>query len=203
MARLWEPLDNYKTRVVHLHEGFIPFSAVICGWAHLRLLELVASCDSLCVPLPFSYVGLRDKIYKTSRVCCSCIHVLSDFDFVSVRDLIAEKTSLFMSIPPGSMASRGSPNFGYNYGRGGTSRVFLTATKGGRPASPGEDELPLGDEVVSIHAADISPSAGSARISNFRCIASYNWLDSSKPVILIPGISVPCCFYPYWPMMEC
>lgn len=59
-------------------------------------------------------------------------------------------------------------------------------------ASPGGYELPLGNLVVRLDATDISPSDGPARISNFQCIASYNWLDSSKPVILVPGVFVPC-----------
>ena len=122
---------------------------------------------------------------------------------MSVEGFIVEKAGLSTSILRETMASRGSSSFGYNYGRGGKSQGFLTGTKGGYSASPGEDKLPPGDIVVSIHAADISPSAGPARLSNFRCIASYNWLDSSEPVILVPGTSVPCCFYPYWPTMKC
>ena len=90
------------------------------------------------------------------------------------------------------MSSRGAAKYRSNYGRGGTSRGSLTSTRQGRSASPGGNELPPGDLVVRLHAADISPSGGPARISNFQCIASYNWLDSSAPIILVPGISGPC-----------
>ena len=58
------------------------------------------------------------------------------------------------------------------------------------PASLGGYELPLGNLVVKLHAAAISPSGGPARVSHFQCIASYNWLDSNKSVILVPGVFV-------------
>lgn len=54
-----------------------------------------------------------------------------------------------------------------------------------------DNEVPPGDLVVRLHAADISPSGGPAHLSNFRSVASYNWLDSSKPVILVPGNLLP------------
>lgn len=85
------------------------------------------------------------------------------------------------------MSSRGSAKYRFNYGRGGTSRNPITNTKRDRSPSPDVDELPLGDLVVELHPADISPSDGLTHISNYKCIASYNWLDSSEPVILVPG----------------
>lgn len=81
----------------------------------------------------------------------------------------------------------GSAKYRSGYGRGGTSRGSLTSTRLGLSASPSGNELPLGDLVVRLHAADISPSDGPAEISNFQCVASYNWLDSSAPIILVPG----------------
>ncbi len=90
------------------------------------------------------------------------------------------------------MSTRGSAYYRSNHGRGGTSRASLTSKWRGASASPDGDELPLGDLLVGLNAADISPSDGAPQISNFQCIASYNWLDSSEPTILVPGKSISC-----------
>lgn len=74
----------------------------------------------------------------------------------------------------------------------GTSRGSVTNTKGGSSTVFGVDQLPLGDLVTGLQAADIRPSDGPVHLSDFRCIASYNWLDSSEPTILVPGMSGPC-----------
>lgn len=79
-----------------------------------------------------------------------------------------------------SSAPRG-PTFG---GPGGTFRVGKWTD---RSASLGRDELRPGKLIITLNAADISPSAAPPQISDFQCIASYNWLDKSEPTILVPG----------------
>lgn len=58
-------------------------------------------------------------------------------------------------------------------------------------ASSSGDEVPTGDLFAVLDAADISVSARPAEMSNFQYVASYNWLDSSEPVILVPGMFCP------------
>lgn len=96
-----------------------------------------------------------------------------------------------MSIRPESMSGRGFASYRSNNGRGGTSRGSLISTSRDRLPSPGSNELSPGNLILGLHAADISPSDRHATISDFECIASYNWLDSSDPIILVPGMSVP------------
>ena len=62
---------------------------------------------------------------------------------------------------------------------------------GGHFASSGGDEQPSSDLVLRFNAASILPSGGPAQMSDFKCIASYNWLDSSDPVIMVPGTFIP------------
>ena len=52
------------------------------------------------------------------------------------------------------------------------------------------DGLQPGKLIIRLNAADILPSNGPAQISNFKCIASYNWLDKSEPTVLVPGKSI-------------
>ena len=111
-------------------------------------------------------------------------------------------------LTPETMSNRGSAKYRSQY-YGGTSGPArgsgrsLTSTKRDRLAystisstatASADDELPRppGNLVVTLQTVDISPSGGLAQISNFQCIASYNWLDSSEPVILVPGVSVLC-----------
>ncbi|KAI9807570.1 MAG: hypothetical protein M1825_005510 [Sarcosagium campestre] len=46
-----------------------------------------------------------------------------------------------------------------------------------------------GKIITELSASDVDDEkvSGLARISNFRLIASYNWLDRSEPTILVPG----------------
>ncbi len=166
----------------------ILFSARIC---HLPLLSVVASHDSLYIRSP-SRARLRNLYNISTDLLFTHSHCFqSRLELVYTGSFVAEKASHSMSLRPESMSSRGSTKYQSNYERGGTSRRSLTTTKGGRSASLGGNELPPGDLVVRFHAADISPSGGPAQISHFQCIASYNWLDSSEPIILVPGISFP------------
>lgn len=82
------------------------------------------------------------------------------------------------------MSTRASAHRGLNYGRGGT---FRASERIGHSASLGRDELQPGNLIIGLNATDILPSSGPAQISNFQCIASYNWLDKSEPTILVPG----------------
>ena len=82
------------------------------------------------------------------------------------------------------MSTRASAHRGLDYGRGGT---FRASERIGHSASLGHDKLQPGNLIIGLNAADISPSSGPAQISNFQCIASYNWLDKSEPTILVPG----------------
>ena len=59
-------------------------------------------------------------------------------------------------------------------------------------ASTSVDEIFRPHLVDAFSAADILPSRGPVQISNFQCIASYNWLDSSEPVIVVPGMFALC-----------
>ena len=85
------------------------------------------------------------------------------------------------------MSTRASAYRGLNYGRGGT---FRASERIGYSASLGRDELQPGNLIIGLNATDILPSSGPAQLSNFQCIASYNWLDKSEPTILVPGKSV-------------
>lgn len=74
-------------------------------------------------------------------------------------------------------------------GGNGTAYDSYTRTNGGRrSASPVDDDLRPDELDVTIHAAEILPSGGPAQMSKFRGIASYNWLDSSEPTMLVPGL---------------
>ncbi|KAI9755730.1 MAG: hypothetical protein M4579_004160 [Chaenotheca gracillima] len=48
-------------------------------------------------------------------------------------------------------------------------------------------ELPSRSLLVELNASEIKPTSVKAGISGYKCIASYNWLNSSKPKILVPG----------------
>ena len=73
-------------------------------------------------------------------------------------------------------------------GVGGTDHGPFTRTNGRRSESPVDDDLRPDELDVTIHAADVLPSGGPAQMSEFRGIASYNWLDSSEPTMLVPGL---------------
>lgn len=73
------------------------------------------------------------------------------------------------------------------HGRGGLSQGSLRSNwRSHSPVADG-NELPTGDLLATINAADILPSDGPAQISNVRSLSSYNWVNSSKPIILVPG----------------
>jgi len=46
--------------------------------------------------------------------------------------------------------------------------------------------------LLELDATDIAPSGGPAQMSDFTHVASYNWLDSDEPVILVPGMCLFC-----------
>ena len=89
------------------------------------------------------------------------------------------------------MSSQGFACYGSKHGGEGNAQWSSTSIKGSRGAFSHDHELPLGDLVVTLRAVDVLPSGGHIKQSNFQCIASYNWLDSSEPVILVPGIRIP------------
>ena len=89
---------------------------------------------------------------------------------------------------PESISWRGGGVYKPKYGPGWPSRVSMTANQRGASASPGDDELPPGSLIARLNAADILSSDAPIKISNFQCIASYNWLDSCEPIILVPGM---------------
>jgi hypothetical protein len=70
-------------------------------------------------------------------------------------------------------------------------RGSLSSRGGGHSAPSSGDEVPTGDLFAVLDAANISPSVGPAEMSKFQYVASYNWLDSSEPIILVPGLSYP------------
>ena len=61
-------------------------------------------------------------------------------------------------------------------------------TNGLRSPSPVDDDMRPDELDVTFHAANVLPSGGPAQMSKFRGIASYNWLDSSEPTMLVPGL---------------
>lgn len=76
-------------------------------------------------------------------------------------------------------------NWGYNArgGARGSTRRFVTT----RRPTPVSDE-PYGPEVDKIN--DISSlliEHDAPIIENLNYLASYNWLDSESPIILVPG----------------
>ena len=85
------------------------------------------------------------------------------------------------------MATSASAHRGLNRGRGGT---FRASERMDHSASLGRDDLQPGNLMKELNAGFISLSSGPAQISNFQCIASYNWLDRSEPTILVPGKSI-------------
>lgn len=57
-----------------------------------------------------------------------------------------------------------------------------------RSASPDSRLIP-GDLLLELTPSDIVRTGGSAQMSGFQSIASYNWLNASEPTILIPGMA--------------
>ena len=58
-----------------------------------------------------------------------------------------------------------------------------------RPRTHGPKTHPLGDIVEHISRDDLSVKDVRAGIQNVKFVASYNWVSSSSPKIIIPGIS--------------
>lgn len=101
-----------------------------------------------------------------------------------------------------SMQTRGAASSRYR--RGGTSfqgnisrswRGGSVSTTGGKESGMEKEkryeDLPSSNLIIEFTASDIQPTDGPTRISNFDCIASYNWLSCSEPTILVPGSYVP------------
>ena len=94
-----------------------------------------------------------------------------------------------IAIRPETMFPRASAHRGSLYGPGGK---FRASEQIGNSASLSHDELQPGKLILELNAADISPSSGLAMMSEYQCIASYNWLDRSEPTIIVPGKSISC-----------
>ena len=58
-----------------------------------------------------------------------------------------------------------------------------------RPRTHGSKAPPLGDMVESISRDELSGKDVRAEIQNVKFVASYNWVSSSSPKIIIPGMS--------------
>jgi hypothetical protein len=63
------------------------------------------------------------------------------------------------------------------------------------PQPPPQSETPdrpLGDLLEEIKLSELTTKSDPAKISNCKVVASYNWLDTTLPTILVPGeISCP------------
>lgn len=94
-----------------------------------------------------------------------------------------------IAIRPETMFPRVSAHGGSLYGRG---EKFRASEQIGKSASLSYDELQPGKLILRLNAADVSPSSGLALLSEYQCIASYNWLDRSEPTIVVPGKSISC-----------
>ncbi|KAM0323929.1 hypothetical protein ACHAQA_008510 [Verticillium albo-atrum] len=70
------------------------------------------------------------------------------------------------------------------YGKRGRSSMSTTASPNPPP--------PFGPEIASISAKDLTKdvavTTGEARVTNFKLVASYNWLDKRDPTIIVPGM---------------
>lgn len=65
---------------------------------------------------------------------------------------------------------------------------YVWRKKRGR-SSPPDSNLTQHDILLDLKSTDIVPTGGSAQMAGFQSIASYNWLNSSEPTILIPGMA--------------
>lgn len=78
------------------------------------------------------------------------------------------------------------------HGRGDMYRGSYTSNWRGDSrnlASPDGEQKDGDDLFNGLKATDILPSGGNTQMTDFGCVASYNWLNSSLPTILVPGMS--------------
>jgi hypothetical protein len=88
------------------------------------------------------------------------------------------------------MSYRGRAYYRGNDGRGAVEQRFPRGNWRGSSTSSGGLEVPSGNLVAVLNAAFMMPSTGPIQMSNFRSVASYNWLNRKEPIILVPGMSI-------------
>ena len=58
----------------------------------------------------------------------------------------------------------------------------------GNSSHMAENEPSLGKTWLEISAVNVVPSRDHVKMTDFKVIGSYNWLNSKIPTILVPGI---------------
>lgn len=94
-----------------------------------------------------------------------------------------------MTYAPQSWRGRGRGHGRFSYGS--STRDGWHNQSAPKPAAPPSPEPPLGSLLSSLTKDDFDDDAEKhehhAAISDFRTVASYNWLDRSEPTIAVPG----------------
>jgi hypothetical protein len=87
-----------------------------------------------------------------------------------------------------SSSYRGRGGYAPRRGRGGWSQPFA---KRQDSTKPDLQKHPLGDLICTIRNPDLRPShldpTPSLHIQGCEYVASYNWLNSTDPTVVVPG----------------